>query len=236
MSDVSKTVWEEELNGTFKEVAAFLLKQNAEENGTFYTALTSAVNSVSAAIGSYSQAITKLGNAASSGGSGGGSGGGGGGSGGGYRGSDDGNNPPQSKQTASLYGVNNASARYATVYVPTSVPGAISGVLKYKKYATGGLANATGLAWLDGTPDEPEYVLNARQTDAFLRLAEVLPSMMGSGVDANTTTFGSNYINLSVNLDSVSPDYDVDRMVGLLKDRLYDSGSYRNINSLSFLR
>ena len=54
MSDVSKTVWEEELNGTFKEVAAFLLKENAEQNGTFYTALTAAVNSVSSAIGSYS--------------------------------------------------------------------------------------------------------------------------------------------------------------------------------------
>jgi hypothetical protein len=54
MSAVSKQVWDEELNGTFKEVAAFLLKQNAEENGTFYTALTAAVNSVSTAIGSYS--------------------------------------------------------------------------------------------------------------------------------------------------------------------------------------
>ena len=105
-----------------------------------------------------------------------------------------------------------------------------------KKYATGGLANYTGPAWLDGSPSEPEYVLNARQTDAFLKLAEVLPSMMGSGVGIETTTFGSNYINLSVNLDSVSPDYDVDRMVDLLKDKLYDSGSYRNINSLSFLR
>jgi len=30
MSDVSKQVWDEELNGTFKEVAAFLLKENAE--------------------------------------------------------------------------------------------------------------------------------------------------------------------------------------------------------------
>ena len=47
-----------------------------------------------------------------------------------------------------------------------------------KKYKTGGLANSTGFAWLDGTPEEPEYVLNARQTDAFLRLADVLPSMM----------------------------------------------------------
>jgi len=54
MSDVSKEVWDEELNGTFKEVAAFLLKQNAEENGTFITALTAAVDGVSTAIGSYS--------------------------------------------------------------------------------------------------------------------------------------------------------------------------------------
>jgi hypothetical protein len=35
-------------------------------------------------------------------------------------------------------------------------------ILRYKKYATGGLATSTGPAWLDGTPQEPEYVLNAR--------------------------------------------------------------------------
>jgi len=43
MSEVSKQVWEEELNTTFKEVAAFILKQNAEENGTFISALTGAI-------------------------------------------------------------------------------------------------------------------------------------------------------------------------------------------------
>jgi len=32
----------------------------------------------------------------------------------------------------------------------------------FGKYATGGLATKTGLAWLDGTPSAPEYVLNAR--------------------------------------------------------------------------
>ena len=98
------------------------------------------------------------------------------------------------------------------------------------------MANATGLAWLDGTPSEPEYVLNARQTDAFLKLADVLPQMMNSSAGAATTTFGGTTINLAVNLDSVNPDYEVDRMVDLLKDKLYDSGSYRNVNSLSFLR
>ena len=104
------------------------------------------------------------------------------------------------------------------------------------KYATGGLSRTTGLAWLDGTSSEPEYVLNARQTDAFLKLADVLPSMMGSNANTQNNTFGSTYVNLSVNLDSVNPDYDVDRMVDLLKDKLYDAGSYRNVNSLSFIR
>jgi hypothetical protein len=59
---------------------------------------------------------------------------------------------------------------------------------------------------------------------------------MGSGAGAQTNTFGGTYITMPVTLESVSPDYDVDRMVGLLKDKLYDAGSYRNVNSLSFIR
>lgn len=242
MSDVSKQVWDEELNGTFKEVAAFLLKENAEQNGTFYTALTEAVKTVSTAIGSYSQAMTKLGNQIASAGSSGGGGGysGGGGSSGSYNngGTTTTSTTPNAmakKSGGYEYG-NYISSQYAKAYVPTSVPGAVSGVLKYKKYATGGLAGSTGLAWLDGTPQEPEYVLNARQTDAFLKLADVLPSMMGNGLSTTQNTFGATYVNLSVNLESVSPDYDVDRMVDLVKDKLYDAGSYRNVNSLSFLR
>ena len=218
MSDVSKEVWDEELNGTFKEVAAFLLKQNAEENGTFYTALTAAVSSVSTAIGSYSQALTKLGSqitsAVASGGSdySGGGGGSGGGSGGGYT--------PTPSATREILD---------PIKKPVRIPG--NGGRK-----NGGIVQQTGWGLLHGTINEPEYVLNARQTEAFLKLTDVLPSMM-SGISTNTSnTFGATYINFSVNLESVSPDYDVDRMVDLVKDKLYDAGSYRNVNSLSFLR
>ena len=228
MSAVSKQVWDEELNGTFKEVAAFLLKENAEQNGTFYTALTEAVKSVSTQIGSYSQAMVKLGNSISSMGSSGGYSGGG--SGGSSGRDPDGKKPPQSKGsgiTAGQAGWNDTARMISSL----QKAGKLSG-----KYATGGLADSTGLAWLDGTAQEPEYVLNARQTDAFLKLADVLPSMM-NGISTNmSNTFGSTYLNVSVNLESVSPDYDVDRMVDLIKDRLYDTGSYRNVNSLSFLR
>ena len=216
MSDTSKQVWEEELNGTFKEVAAFLLKQNAEENGTFYTALTAAVESVSAAIGSYSQAMTKVGEQIASIGSSGGNSGGDSGQGSGGK-----------------KGYYHGSLGYLPeIYKPGS--GMIYDLSS--KYATGGLNTVTGLAWLDGTPQEPEYVLNARQTDAFLRLADVLPSMMNGTSTTTSNAFGATYVNFSVNLESVSPEYDVDRMVDLVKDKLYDVGSYRNVNSLSFLR
>lgn len=39
---------------------------------------------------------------------------------------------------------------------------------KLKQYATGGLANFTGPAWLDGTKSKPELVLNARDTENFI--------------------------------------------------------------------
>ena len=43
-------------------------------------------------------------------------------------------------------------------------------------YKTGGIVDYTGLAWLDGTPSKPEYVLNAEQTQGFLRLINLLES------------------------------------------------------------
>jgi hypothetical protein len=41
-------------------------------------------------------------------------------------------------------------------------------------YKTGGLADFTGPAWLDGTKSRPEYVLNADQTKRFFSLVDVL--------------------------------------------------------------
>jgi len=35
---------------------------------------------------------------------------------------------------------------------------------RYKVYGTGGLADFTGPAWLDGTRSNPELILNARDT------------------------------------------------------------------------
>jgi hypothetical protein len=45
---------------------------------------------------------------------------------------------------------------------------------KAKGYLTGGIVTSTGWAWVDGTPERPEYVLSADQTDAFIRLVDKL--------------------------------------------------------------
>lgn len=107
---------------------------------------------------------------------------------------------------------------------------------KLRGYSTGGLNIETGLAMLHGTPSEPEYVLNARQTDAFLRLADVLPSLMNGTYNTTNTTYGNSVFNINIDVDSISSDYDVDQLVTRIKDDLADAVSYRNVNSLSFIR
>ena len=105
-----------------------------------------------------------------------------------------------------------------------------------RKYATGGLVTSTGHAWLDGTKAEPEYVLNARQTDAFLKLAEVLPSMFNGNGSVTNNLGGNVYVELNMSVGEIGSDYDVDRLVERVKEDIYNAGSYRNVNAVSFMR
>jgi hypothetical protein len=107
---------------------------------------------------------------------------------------------------------------------------------KVEGYASGGTATSTAMALLHGTPQEPEYVLNARQTDAFLRLADILPAALGNVNTAGNSYNSSATFNVEVNVGSISDDYDVDSLVARIKNDLYDAASYRNGNVLGFLR
>ena len=228
MSDVSRQVWEEELGSTYKEVAAFLLKQTAEEIGTFLTDVNKAVTDIYAVIGSKSQPATKnTGTSSSKSSGGGGSSGGSGGS----------NNKKTTTTTTTT--TNNDDIRVKVSVEQAYKTKQTVSQNKFRasqKFATGGLANFSGLAWLDGTPSEPEYVLNARQTDAFLKLADVLPSIMESGSSVSTLNTSNITLNLEMNVDQISSDYDVDRIAGRVKDIIYNAGSYRNVNVLNFSR
>jgi hypothetical protein len=101
-------------------------------------------------------------------------------------------------------------------------------------YKTGGLADFTGPAWLDGTPSRPEYVLNAKQTERFFSLIDVLESY-----DKNENTpqsGGDNYFDININVDSVSNDYDVEQIASKIRKMIYEDSSYRNVHSINSIR
>ena len=111
-----------------------------------------------------------------------------------------------------------------------------SGDYTLERYSTGGLNTRTGPAILDGTPSRPEYVLNAEQTGAFLQLADVLPALMSNNSVSTSTSSGDNYFDININVDSISSDYDVDRLTERIKQNIYEDGAYRNVNVINRLR
>lgn len=96
------------------------------------------------------------------------------------------------------------------------------------KYATGGLNEYTGPAWLDGTPSKPELVLNATDTANLLRAVDLLRDMQLNSVNAKqnvTQTF-----NIEIQVDSIADDYDVDRLVDRIQAELADKATKNRVN------
>lgn len=61
-----------------------------------------------------------------------------------------------------------------------------------KAYKTGGLVDYTGLAKVDGTPEKPELMLNAEDTENFLGLRDLLRELSSQSLAAgNSYGFGA---------------------------------------------
>lgn len=71
--------------------------------------------------------------------------------------------------------------------------------LQIKKYATGGLVDFTGPAWVDGTKSRPEAFLNPYQTEQIGALADALDSRVvnNMGDTSSVVTFGSINFNVA---------------------------------------
>ena len=100
----------------------------------------------------------------------------------------------------------------------------------YKGFSTGGLVTETGPAWLHGTPSKPEYVLNAKQTDM---LFESLDNTNKLSKDGSQSSGGDNYFNVTVNVDEIANDYDVDKAIARVKQSIIEDSNYRNVNFIS---
>lgn len=104
-----------------------------------------------------------------------------------------------------------------------------------KQYKTGGLANYTGIAWLDGTKSKPELVLNAKDTENFITLKDILSDLFRTGT-GQTKNSGDNYYDFHITVEQIANDYDVERMIQKVKDEINKDAIYRNVNSINFMR
>ena len=108
-----------------------------------------------------------------------------------------------------------------------------------KKYKTGGLADFTGPAWLDGTPSRPELVLNQRDTANFIVLKDILSDILSgtSGLSKHgEQEGGDNYFDIDINVESLGDDYDVDQVADRIRDLIYEDSMYRNVTAVNTLR
>lgn len=102
------------------------------------------------------------------------------------------------------------------------------GVTAVTKYKQGGLVNYTGPAWVDGTPANPEAFLSAEDTRNIAHLTDVLGSLYSSINNFNTPSAAvsnNTVINVSVNVDGISSDYDVDRAVEKVKQSIVEAAN-----------
>lgn len=108
--------------------------------------------------------------------------------------------------------------------------------LKARGYKTGGLADYTGPAWLDGTPSKPELVLNSTDTQNFLALRDVLSKAMGSTSSINNSYGGDTTYEININVDHLNNDYDVDKVAERVKKIIVKDSSYRNVTQVRNFR
>lgn len=102
-------------------------------------------------------------------------------------------------------------------------------------YATGGLADFTGPAWLDGTKSSPELILNARDTENFIQLKDVLSDIMTHKPNKSETN-GDFYFDIHIDVDKITNDYDVDKIASRIKQQITNEARYRNVNIINMRR
>ena len=109
----------------------------------------------------------------------------------------------------------------------------------YAQYASGGLADFTGPAWLDGTKTKPEMVLNPLQTKHFITLVDILGSLMSYRGQPTETLSSSHQekneiiYNLEVNVQKMASDYDAEQMIKQIEEKLLKASRYRNVTTLT---
>ena len=94
-------------------------------------------------------------------------------------------------------------------------------------YASGGLVDYTGPAWVDGTKKRPESFLDAEDTYRIGKAADILRDLALNTPSLSTvvpTTAESN-IQITINVDSIATEDQVDYLIDRMKEEIVDSAN-----------
>lgn len=100
------------------------------------------------------------------------------------------------------------------------------------RYASGGLVDYTGPAWVDGTPGKPEAFLNANQTAMIAAFTANLAKMVSGKFPSSNMEAGSN-CEINIDIGSIGADYDIDQAINKVKQEIVNSAQFRNVTLLN---
>ena len=97
---------------------------------------------------------------------------------------------------------------------------------KWSAYATGGLVDYTGPAWVDGTPSRPEAFLNAQDTANIAALVETLqylsyPLKSPNYQSQSNTSNSQNTYQIEINIGELGENYTVDDLMEEIGNKIY---------------
>lgn len=108
------------------------------------------------------------------------------------------------------------------------------------EFKTGGLADFTGPAWLDGTKSKPEIILNQTDSANFIQLRDILADILhGTSTLSKTGSKdrgGDNYFDIEISVENLNDDYDVEQLANKIRKMLYEDATYRNVNAINLIR
>lgn len=107
------------------------------------------------------------------------------------------------------------------------------GYLRGQVYKTGGYADYTGPAWVDGTKTKPEAFLNAKQTALFEQLRDNLTATNVSGATKvkNSDENKGDTINIdtfAIQVQEMADTETVDKVIKKVKDSIYTDATGKN--------
>ena len=101
-------------------------------------------------------------------------------------------------------------------------------------YATGGLNYKTGPAWLDGSTNKPEAVLDALQTQHFMNFTDTLDKLYSGLGGSNTSSSSSISIdNISFNVNSMSSAADGEEAFNTFINKVKQVGKEKGLSITS---